>query len=79
MATTDAPAAKHKVHAGLSYTIVLKENDSHIYLNIDALGLQSHEVHTACAANAWDDLEREADKAAATIIDLHNSAPKVLL
>lgn len=79
MATDDIHITKHKVHAGLSYIIMLKENDSHIYLDIDELGLQNHEVHTTCAANAWDDLEREADKAAITIIDLHNAAPKGLL
>ncbi len=79
MTTSNAPMEKHKVHAGLSYTIVLKENDSNVYLDIDELGLQNHEVRTTCPANAWDDLEREADKAAVTIIDLHNAAPKGFL
>ena len=73
------PPAIKKTHAGLQYTITFRPNDSHIYLDIDELGLDNHEVHTACEAKAWKDLEKEGDKAAATIIDLHNSAPKGLL
>ena len=79
MTTTDAPPAIHKEHAGLSYTINLKPNDSNVYLDIDKLGLHNHEVSTACASNAWGELEKEGDKAAHTIIDLHNAAPKGLL
>ena len=79
MSTTDAPAEIHKTHAGMSYSITLKSNDSKVYLDIDELGLNDHEVHTTAEANMWSDLEREADKAAFTIIDLHNAAPKVLI
>ena len=79
MTTTDAPSSIQKEHAGLSYTIVLKPNDTNVYLDIDKLGLHGHEVKTACMANAWSELEREGDKAAFTIIDLHNAAPKGLL
>ena len=79
MTTTEAPADIHKEHAGMSYSITLKSNDSKVYLNIDELGLHDHEVHTTAEPNMWSDLEREADKAAFTIIDLHNAAPKVLI
>jgi hypothetical protein len=75
----DAPAEIHKTHAGMSYSITLKSNDSKVYLEIDELGLHNHEVHTKATPNMWSDLEREADKAAFTIIDLHNAAPKVLI
>jgi len=78
MPTTEAPAVIHKIHAGISYSILLKLDDSKIYLTIDELGLQNHEVHTSSVPNAWSDLEKEADKAASTIIDLHNAAPKGL-
>jgi len=78
MPTTEAPDVIHKTHAGISYSIFLKSDDSKIYLTIDELGLQDHEVHTTSAPNAWSDLEKEADKAASTIIDLHNAAPKGL-
>jgi len=78
MTTTQAPAAINKTHAGINYSIVLKADDSKIYLNIDELGLRNHEVHTTSAPNAWSDLEKEADHAAFTIIDLHNAAPKGL-
>ena len=66
----------NKEHAGLRYTIVLKPDDSNVYLDIDTLGLHDHEVKTTCAVNEWDDLEKAGDKAAFTIIDLHNAAPK---
>ncbi len=79
MTDTDAPSAIHKEHAGLSYTIILKPNDTKVYLDIEKLGLQNHEVRTTCAPNAWSDLEKEGDHAAFTIIDLHNAAPKGLL
>lgn len=79
MSITEAPSALHKVHAGISYKIVLKQDDSRVYLDIDELGLHDHEVHTSAAPNAWSDLEKAADKAAFTIIDLHNAAPKGLL
>lgn len=79
MTITDAPAAIHKVHAGLSYSIILKPNDSTVYLDIDELGLHNHQVRTTCVMNDWSDLESEGDRAAFTIIDLHNAAPKVFL
>ncbi|RYY74734.1 MAG: hypothetical protein EOO52_10375 [Gammaproteobacteria bacterium] len=79
MSTTDVPSAIHKTHAGMSYSVTLKSNDSKIYLDIDELGLHDHEVHTKAAPDMWSDLEREADKAAFTIIDLHNASPKGLL
>lgn len=78
MTNTEAPLPMHKVHAGLSYSIILKPNDANVYLDIEELGLHEHEVRTTCASNAWDDLEKEGDRAAATIIDLHNAAPKGL-
>ncbi|RYG19575.1 MAG: hypothetical protein EOO07_06585 [Chitinophagaceae bacterium] len=73
-----APAAIHKTHDGLSYTIVLKPDDSTVYLDIDELGLHDHHVHTSCEKNDWAQLESEGDQAAFTIIDLHNEAPKGL-
>ncbi len=79
MSTTDAHAEIHKTYAGMSYSITLKPNDSKVYLDIDELGLHDHEVHTKASPNMWNDLELEADKAAFTIIDLHNAAPKVLI
>jgi hypothetical protein len=79
MSTTDVPAEIHKTHAGMNYSIIFKLNDSRIYLDIGELGLHDHEVHTKASPNKWNDLEREADKAAHTIIDLHNEAPKGLL
>ena len=79
MDIANAPPAIHKVHAGLSYSIILKPNDSIVYLDIDELGLRSHEVRTTCEPNAWNDLEKEGDQAAVTIIDLHKAAPKGLL
>jgi hypothetical protein len=78
MTTTQAPAAINKNHAGINYAIVMKPDDSKIYLDIDELGLHNHEVHTTSAPNAWGDLEKEADNAAFTIIDLHNAASKGL-
>ncbi len=79
MSTIDAPAEIHKTHAGMNYSITLKPDDSKIYLDIDELGLHDHEVHTKSKPNMWSDLEKDADKAAVTIIDLHNAAPKGLL
>lgn len=79
MTTTHAPAAMHKVHDGLRYTVLLKPDDSTVYLDIDELGLHHHQVRTTCEKNDWDHLEGEADHAAFTIIDLHNAAPKVFL
>lgn len=79
MTTENLPAPIFKQHAGLDYRIILKPNDSSVYLDIDKLGLHDHKVHTDCLANAWTQLEEEADRAAATIIDLHNAAPKGLL
>lgn len=79
MIITDAPAAMYKVHAGLSYTIILRPNDSTVYLDIAELGLHDHQVRTTCVMNDWNALESEADRAAFTIIDLHNAAPKVFL
>lgn len=76
MTTIDIPAAIRKSHAGLSYTTVLKPNDSIVYLDIPELGLHDHHVRTTCAANDWESLEKEGDHAAFTIIDLHNAAPK---
>ena len=78
MTDTIAPSPIHKTHAGLSYTIALKQNDSNVYLDIDELGLHNHEVKTSCAVNEWANLEKEGDNAAFTIIDLHNAAPKGL-
>jgi uncharacterized protein YprB with RNaseH-like and TPR domain len=78
MTTTSAQSVIHKEHAGLNYTIVLKQHDSSVYLDIDTLGLHHHQVKTTCAADAWSDLEKEGDHAAFTIIDLHNEAPKGL-
>lgn len=79
MTTSDVPTAIHKTHDGLNYAIVLKPNDSTVYLDIDELGLHNHQVSTSCAANDWNELERAGDQAAFTIIDLHNAAPKVFL
>lgn len=79
MTVTHAPAAMHKVHDGLSYTIELKPDDSSVYLDIDQLGLHHHQVKTSCDKNDWDGLEQEADHAAFTIIDLYNISPKVFL
>ena len=79
MNETDVPAEIHKNYAGMSYSITFKPDDSKIYLDIDELGLHNHEVHTKSKPNMWSDLEKEADKAAITIIDLHNAAPKGLL
>ena len=79
MSAADVPAQSHKTHGGLNYSIIMKPNDSKIYLDIDELGLRDHEVHTQSKPNMWDDLEKEADRAAITIIDLHNAAPKVLI
>jgi hypothetical protein len=78
MTDTSAQSVIHKEHAGLNYTIVLKPHDSSVYLDIDQLGLYHHQVKTTCAYDAWDDLEKEGDQAASTIIDLHNEAPKGL-
>lgn len=79
MTDIDTRSPIHKVHAGLSYSIVLRPNDSTVYLDIEELGLHNHKVSTACKFNEWDDLEKDGDQAAATIIDLHNAAPKGLL
>jgi hypothetical protein len=79
METTLSPAAMHKVHNGLGYTITLKPDDSSVYLDIDKLGLLHHQVHTSCEKNDWEHLEAEGDHAAFTIIDLHNAASKVFL
>jgi len=79
MTYTHAPATLHKIHDGLNYTVVLKPDDSSVYLDIDELGLHHHQVKTSCAQNDWDSLEHEADHAAFTIIDLHNASPKVFL
>lgn len=79
MTTENVPAPIVKQHAGLDYRIILRPNDSNVYLDIDRLGLHDHKVHTDCPANAWNQLEGEADRAAFTIIDLHNAAPKGLL
>lgn len=54
MTVTYAPAAMHKVHDGLSYTIELKPDDSSVYLDIDQLGLHHHQVKTSCDKNDWD-------------------------
>lgn len=74
-----APAEIHKTHDGLHYSILLKPDDSNVYLDINDLGLHHHQVHTSCEKNDWENLESEADHAASTIIDLHNAAPKVFL
>lgn len=79
MSDENIPAPLSKQYAGLDYRVILKPNDSSVYLDIDRLGLHNHRVHTECPANAWDLLEQEADRAAFTIIDLHNAAPKGLL
>ncbi|GGY62650.1 hypothetical protein GCM10011613_02700 [Cellvibrio zantedeschiae] len=79
MTAIHAPAAMHKVHDGLSYTILLKPDDTTVYLDINELGLHHHQVRTVCEKNDWDHLEEEGDHAAFTIIDLHNAAPKVFL
>ncbi len=79
MADINIPTPISKQHAGLDYRIAFQANDSSIYLDIDTLGLHNHKVHTNCPANAWDQLEREGDRAAFTIIDLHNASPKGLL
>lgn len=78
MDNAPAPAAMHKTHDGLHYTVQLKPDDSTVYLDIDELGLHHHAVHTSCEKNDWNHLEDEADHAAFTIIDLHNAAPKGL-
>lgn len=79
MFTEENPEPIYKQYAGLDYRIILKKNDSNVYLDIDKLGLNNHSVHTNCPANAWAQLEQEADRAAFTIIDLHNAAPKGLI
>jgi len=79
MTTENVPAPISKQHAGLDYRIAFQANDSNVYLDIDKLGLHNHKVHTDCLANAWDQLEQEGDRAAFTIIDLYNAAPKGLL
>lgn len=75
----DTPGPIYKRYEGMDYRIFLQPNDSSIYLDIDGLGLHHHKVHTNCPANNWGLLEREADRAALTIIDLHKAAPKGLL
>lgn len=74
-----APCNIHKIYAGLHYAVILKPDDSQVYLDIDKLGLHNHAVHTTCTVNDWEALENEGDRAASTIIDLHNAAPKGFL
>jgi hypothetical protein len=79
MTTDTPPGPLLKHHAGMDYRILLKPDDSCVYLDIDKLGLHQHQVHTNSHANQWNELIEKGERTAATIIDLHNAAPKELL